>query len=143
MKDNNIQQLLEDPEHIPGDDLFQKIIGKQLYEVYIELEKIIAENGLQSEWRYYNDGKAWLWKVTFKKKTIVWISLWESYFKTGFYFTEKNNEGILKLNIDETIKASYLAAKPIGKLKPIVLDLENIDNLEDFRKIIDFKKSLK
>ena len=51
------------------------------------------------EWRYYNDGKAWLCKVVNKKKTVFWLSIWEHYFKTSFYFTEKHLESIDALNI--------------------------------------------
>ena len=74
------------------------------------------------EWRYYQDGKAWLCKITFRKKTVVWLSAWSDCFKLGFYFTEKSGGGIPGLHIKDSIKADYLNHQPIGKLKPLVVE---------------------
>ena len=143
MENNSGKQLLRDPEQTPNEILFNEILSKQLFQTYQELQKIVSDFGLLVEWRYYNDGKAWLCKITHKKKTIVWISLWESFFKSSFFFTEKNRSGIEGLDIDTTIKASFAGAKPIGKLIPLILDIESVSELEDFRKIVDYKLSLK
>lgn len=143
MEDKNCNQLLRNPEQIPNEELFKEILSIQLFQTYKEMQKIISGFGLSAEWRYYKDGKAWLCKITQKKKTIVWISLWESLFKSSFYFTEKNRSGIESLNIDTKIKTSFSKAKPIGKLIPLILDLENVTELENFKKIIDYKLSLR
>ncbi|PKP08994.1 MAG: hypothetical protein CVU09_13085 [Bacteroidetes bacterium HGW-Bacteroidetes-4] len=45
----------------------------------------LPETPWQVQWRYYNDGKAWLCKVSYKKKTVFWLSVWEAYFKVAFY----------------------------------------------------------
>ena len=44
--------------------------------------------------------KAWLYKVTKKKKTICWVSIYDNKFKTGFYFSDKAEDLITnsKLN---------------------------------------------
>lgn len=94
MEDNNCKQLLRNPEQIPSENLFKEILSKQLFQTYQEMQKILSDSGLQAEWRYYKDGKAWLCKITHKKKTIVWVSLWDSLFKSSFFFTEKNRSGI-------------------------------------------------
>lgn len=143
MEDNNCKQLLRNPEQIPSENLFKEILSKQLFQTYQEMQKILSDSGLQAEWRYYKDGKAWLCKITHKKKTIVWVSLWDSLFKSSFFFTEKNRSGIENLDIDTSIKTSFSKAKPIGKLIPLILDLGNISELENFKKIADYKLSLK
>ena len=105
MENKNSAQLLRNPEPEPGDRLFSDILSEQLYQTYEELLKMVSEMGLSHEWRYYNDGKAWLCKITHKKKTVAWLSLWENTFKTGFYFTEKTGAGIISLDIDNKIKS--------------------------------------
>ncbi len=104
---------------------------------------MVSEMGLSHEWRYYNDGKAWLCKITHKKKTVAWLSLWENTFKTGFYFTEKTGAGIISLDIDNKIKSSFSQNKPIGKLLPLTLEIDHKNKLEDFRKIAEYKMALK
>jgi hypothetical protein len=97
MKDMESEQLLRDPQQKPDEKLFKTILNKQLYHLYEELQNMLSKIGLSAEWRYYNDGKSWLYKITYKKKTIAWLSLWKYFFKTSFYFTEKTSAGIMKL----------------------------------------------
>ncbi len=143
MENINCRQLLRNPEQIPNEELFEEILPKQLLQTYKEIEKIIADFGLLIEWRYYNDGKAWLCKIIGKKKTVVWISLWEDLIKSSFYFTEKNRSGIESLPIDTKIKTSFSKEKSIGKLIPLILEIDNISELDNFKQIIEYKLSLK
>lgn len=141
MEDKSSKQILRNPEQIPSEELFKELLNQPLFQTFNEIQKIIADFGLSAEWRYYNDGKSWLYKVTFKKNTIVWISLWEQFFKASFYFTEKTRNGIENLNIDNTIKTSFSKEKPMGKLIPLILTIQNVDELDNFKKITEYKLS--
>ncbi len=143
MENQNSKQLLGDPGQIPGEALFREIMNETLFQTYAGLQEIISGTGLSGEWRYYNDGKAWLYKVTLKKKTVAWVSMWEESIKTSFYFTDKNRDGIMDLDIGEPVKTAFSQAKPIGKLIPLTLDLKQKEDAEDFRKIARYKMSLK
>jgi len=143
MEDRYPDHLLRDPLQEPGDKLFREILSEQICQTYEELLKIVSEMGLSHEWRYYNDGKAWLCKITHKKKTVAWLSLWGNAFKTGFYFTEKTGAGIESLDINSKIKSSFSTNKPIGKLIPLTLEIDNLTKLNDFRKIAEYKMALK
>jgi hypothetical protein len=81
--------------------------------------------------------------VTFRKKTVFWLSVWERKFKTGFYFTEKTRSGIFGLNVGEDVKKNFQEMKTVGKLFPLLLEIENKEQLEDLKTIIVYKKSLK
>ncbi len=139
----NPQQMLRDPEQIPGDRLFQTILDKNSYNIFRKIGECFIEAGLALNWRYYKDGKAWLGKVTYKKKTILWLSVWDEFFKTSFYFTEKTRLGVLNLDIDNKVKSSFAVVKPIGKLIPLVLEIKNEETLKELKSIIDYKKKLK
>ena len=136
--------LLTDPNQPPDKKTLAKSLGSG-YKAYEDLMNLITapDYSLQPEWRYYNDGKAWLCKVVHKKKTVFWLSVWEGgFFKTAFYFTEKTAAGIDTLDIDETIKKNFWAHKPVGKLLPLVIEVSDKDQLEDLMKIIEYKKRL-
>lgn len=92
------------------------------------------------EWRWYNDGKAWLCKATAKGKTVFWLSAWDGYFKTGFYFTDKTGAGIATLDIDPAHKSAFSSAKPIGKLIPLTLEIREEQDLKDLLELITFKQ---
>ncbi len=137
-------QLLRDKEIYPDNKILELTLG-DIYPVYNNFTNIITDDkyNLELQWNYYNDGKAWLCKVVYKKKTVFWLSIWAGYFKTSFFFTQKNDSGIKDLNIDESIKESYYSNKAIGKLKPLILDINTSGQLHDVLEIINYKKNLK
>ena len=138
-------QLLRDSEIIPTEKVLENTLGKEIFAVYKELTKIItsAEFELKPEWNFYKDGKAWLCKVIYKKKTVFWLSIWENHIKTSFYFMEKTRSGILELPINKRIKQDFEDTKIIGKLIPLILYIEKEEQLEDLKEVIKYKKGLK
>ena len=137
-------QLLREQDVFPEKEVLKKAIGDS-YLIFEELmERITApEYGLVANWNFYKDGKAWLNKVCYKKKTIFWLSVWDKSFKTGFYFSEKNCSGIAELGIEKSIKESFYSNKPIGRLMPLTILINRKDQIHDVLKIIEYKKSLK
>jgi len=133
-------QLLKDPDVFPSAETLEKVLDKQ-YPVFKEFIRTVEseEFELIPNWRYYNDGKAWLCKITLKKKTVFWLSVWSDCFKLAFYFTEKSGGGIPGLRIDDSIKAFYLNHKPIGRLKPIVVEVRMKSQLVDIKTLIKYK----
>lgn len=137
-------QLLREQEIFPSDEVLKNVLGN-VYPIYESVMNTItgSEYGLTHEWNYYKDGKSWLCKVSNKKKTVFWLSIWEGYFQIGFFFTEKHLEGIAALDIDGNIKDDFCKAKPIGKLIPMIFKISQKEQLPDLLKVVEFKKTLK
>ena len=142
MKEQTPQQLLRDPEQKPDEALFRSILTRTLFRVMEMIHRSLADAGIDLEWRYYKDGNAWLGKAMYRKKTIVWISLWENLVKAGFYFTQKTRPGVLDLPLSPEIKTLFAEAKPVGKLIPLILDIKDETALPDFITLINHKKTL-
>jgi len=136
--------LLKDPDTYPSNEILKSVL-KDSYSAYEETMKQItgADHGLVPQWNYYKDGKAWLCKVGFKKKTVFWLSVWDGYFKAGFYFVERHCPGIDKLDIDNSIKEEFKTKKPIGTLFPLAIEMRRKEQVKDLLTVIDYKKSLK
>jgi hypothetical protein len=137
-------QLLRDQEIFPSKEALSEVLG-DVYAAWEALEAQITqgEYGLMLEWNYYKDGKSWLCKVLNKKKTVMWLSVWEGFFKATFFFTEKHLEAIAALAIADTIKEDFCRTKPVGKLLPMLISISKLEQLDDLLKIIVFKKQLK
>ena len=138
------QMALRNAEIFPSDKVLKDTLG----DVYDVLESFLATITneaylLSFEWRYYNDGKAWLCKVQHKKKTILWLSVWEGFFKVSFFFTEKHLEAIAALDISEAIKTELASAKAIVRLIPMIFNINNASQLEELLTVVRFKKTLK
>ncbi|MCU0459012.1 MAG: DUF3788 domain-containing protein [Bacteroidales bacterium] len=136
--------MLTDPGIRPDREILSGILGEN-FPVY---EAMIAsvtgpECGLEPQWRWYNDGKAWLCKMVFKKKTILWLSVWDGFFKAGFYFVERHLQGIYELDIDPEIKEILVNSRPSGTLFPVTLEMRRKEQIADMLQLIDYKKRLK
>ena len=134
-------QLLRDPEIFPSKEVLEDILG-EVYSVLEELETILThdEFALSFNWHYYKDGKSWLCKVCHKKKTVFWLSIWDGFFKTSFFFLERHLEGIAALQIDDN---SYKMEKEWGKMLPMIFSINDKKQLPDLLKVIEFKKKSK
>ncbi len=95
--------------------------------------------GVSMEWRYYNDGKSWLCKLVFRKKTVCWISAWDGFFRTTFYFTDKNAKGIDGLDIDPALKQDFRSGDSTGKLKPLRVTVGTKKALADVFRLVRYK----
>ena len=133
--------LLREPEIIPSKEVLKDALG-EVYSVLEELETQLTETefALTFDWHYYRDSKGWLCKVCHKKKTVFWLSVWEGFFKTSFFFLERHLEGIAALEIDEN---SFTIEKEWGKMIPLIFTINNKKQFPDLLKVIEFKKKSK
>jgi len=137
---SNERPLLNEPEIFPTVEILKGILGKS-YAVFEELSKKLTEEfGITFVWHYYRDSKAWLCKVAYKKKTIFWLSAWNGYFKTSFYFMERHLEGITALGIDDS---RFTTEKEWGKMIPVIFNISKSEQLPDLLKMVVFKKNSK
>ncbi|MDL2313269.1 DUF3788 domain-containing protein [Bacteroidales bacterium OttesenSCG-928-B11] len=144
MNVENQIMLLREAEIEPTEEVLEQVLEKEIFNVYQEILKIItSEFDLQYEWRFYKDGKSWLFKAVYKRKTIFWLSAWRGFIKISFFFTEKTRSGIFDLPISGEIKEKFDTTKATGKLIALILDIEQEKQLNDFREIAKYKKSLK
>ncbi len=132
---------LRDASIYPDAIVLQDILGDS-YEAYSELLAMYNENGLEYEWRYYKDGKAWLCKVQKKKKTIVWMSAWKGYMKATIYIQDKYIEELNRLELSEDTKRMIFSVKNVGKSKPCMFGIRDTYVLKDFEKVLRYKMSV-
>ena len=134
-------KLLTDPETFPSQEVLKSALGKT-YSVFAALEAQLTQDefALTFNWRYYNDYKAWLCKVAYKKKTVFWLSVWKGFFKTSFFFLKRHMEGIAELDIAEE---SYLMEKEWGKMIPVIFNVRSKKQFADLFKVVEFKKAAK
>ncbi len=119
-------QLLKDKTIPPDDD----VLKNPLY--------ITLTEGLQPQWRYYNDGKAWLCKVTDGRKTMFWLSVWEGFFRVSFFFVQRHLEGLAALGI-----AHGELEKEWGRMLPLIFDVRDETPIVEIRRVVGFKKKAK
>jgi hypothetical protein len=136
--------LLNDQTEYPSDEVLTRCLGKAkpAWDAFAAgIPERLPEASL--EWRYYNDGKAWLCKLVRGKKTVCWISVWDKFFKTAFYFTQKSDKDIAALPIPAELKDRYREHAAIGKLKPLVIEVKTRKALDPVFVVVKYKAALK
>ena len=149
----NTEQRLRNPDIQVSSVVIAEALG-EANSSYLKFVKGLARHDIQLEWRYYNDGKAWLAKGTYNwigsrggqnKTTVFWLSIWDGFFKVTIYVPEKARPSTFSLPLDNEVKLMISGSKQMGKLKyfPIVFDLYTDELFEAIFSLIDFRKSIK
>lgn len=137
-------RCLNDKNIYPDDEVLTHYLGKakNAWDSFMDLLKVEYPL-ISTEWRYYNDGKSWLCKVTKKAKTVCWISVWKEFFKVTFYFNVRMEEVIKNSPLDEKIKEQWMKNKNFGKIKPITIEVRKKTDLKTITKLIELKENIK
>jgi hypothetical protein len=135
---------LKDKNIVPEDDLIFSIIGenKILWQSIMQ-HMHIHYNNITEEWRYYNDGKQWLFKLLQKKKTIFWISIVKDTFRITFYFGDKAEPLIFTSDLPESIKHDFRTGKRYGKIRPVSLKICDQTDVDPVLKLAAIKCKMK
>jgi GTP cyclohydrolase II len=122
------------------EDVLQNFLG-QVYEAWkaLETELTQGEFALTYNWIYDHKTKLWLCKVVQGKTPVLYLWAAEGFFRAVFYFTEKQFEAISALDISERKKESLRRTKPVGKLLPVLIEIDSREQLPDFLKIVKIK----
>ena len=135
---------LNNPDDYPDDAVIKQHLGdaKTAWDQYAGILRNEYPQ-FTPEWRYYKDGHAWLCKVTKKKKTIHWIAVFQGYFKTTFYFTEKAADLIKNSNLKQEYIDQFITGKTYGKIKGVSVSVRQPSDLDMTRILIGIKEKLK
>ncbi|MFA7418165.1 MAG: DUF3788 family protein [Melioribacteraceae bacterium] len=136
--------VLKDKEIYPTEEVIFSHIGKT--QTYWEalFDHIHANHpDFKEEWRYYNDGKSWLMKITHKANTIFWLSVIPKAFRITFYFGDKAEPAILNSAIPDELKKDFMEGKRYGKIRGLTLVMKNKNNIESAKELITVKLNTK
>lgn len=132
--------VLSDETVHPTEELIFSIIGdkellwKQTMSYLYDNHKDITE-----AWKYYRDGKSWLFRTLRKKSTIFWIRILEDTFRIAFWFADRLETVIIQSDLPASMKKEYEQAKRFNKSRCIYIDMQDSDDFQNVKKLIDLK----
>ena len=133
-------KILSDENVIPNEEqVFSIIKDKELIWKQIMSYLYDHNNDITEVWKYYNDGKSWLFRTIKKKKTIFWIRILDNTFRIAFWFANRLEPIILESKLPKSIKEEYLNAKTFNKSKSIYIDVVDFKDLANIKILIDLK----
>ena len=131
-------------EEFPDDKVLNRCLGKvkNTWDSFIEFING-SYPSFSGQWRYYKDGKSWLYKITKKKKTICWVSVYSNKFKTTFYFPDKAEDLITASKLRKQYIDQFVHGKRYGKIRGITVDVNKPVDLNSTKKLIEIKEQVK
>ncbi len=152
MKNNNKLPLkLTDPNVEPTSEVLKNTL-KESYHAYEELSAILTSEKycLTMDWIFRKNilemgTQAWHCRVVYKKKTIFWLSAFDGYFRTTFFFLDRHIEGINELgtNEDSFQLGKEFWAVPTIIFVPLYFDINSNEQFPDLLKIVEYRKEVK
>jgi hypothetical protein len=135
---------LKDENEYPSDEVLSRYLG-QVMNTWDSFVDLINENYplFSGEWRYYKDGKNWLYKITKRKKTICWISIYHNMFKTTFYLPDRAEDLICKSNLDPEYIEKFINGKKFGNTRGVTVVIKNVSDLRNIKLLMGIKEQLK
>jgi hypothetical protein len=135
--------ILTDPNVQPTDELIYSIIG----ESSVYWQKIIEylhgkHSDITGVWRFYNDGKCWLYRTLRKTKTIYWAGILKDTFRITFYLSDKAEPLIEESSLSENIKEEFWNTKG-SKFRAVTVVMHSAEDLENVLKLIEIKLKIK
>jgi hypothetical protein len=136
--------VLSERNQYPTERIIFSHIGrsKALWQAFFEYSHE-QHPDLAEEWRYYNDGKSWLMKVTRKSKTLFWLSIIKDAFQTTFYFTAKAEEAIENSSLSNELKEQFKNGKNYGKIRGLTIVFRSEKDIENAKVLLSLKLSIK
>ena len=136
--------ILSDPMVEPSPEFLKEVL-KEKYAWWTEIRDHVTGHypHITEVWKYYNDGKQWLYRLMQKKNTIFWLAVMADSYRITFYFPKKAEALITASDLPEEMKADFLTARSSGQIRPISLKMERASDVERVKQLVALKLTIK
>lgn len=97
--------------------------------------------GLVGEWKFSGPKFGWSFRISDKRRVIIYLLPRDQYFKVAFVFGQKATDRILEGKFDEEIKAELQAAKVYAEGRGIRIAVRDNSITIDIQELINIKIS--
>ena len=97
--------------------------------------------GLVGEWKFSGPKFGWSFRISDKRRVIIYLLPRDQYFKVAFVFGQKATDRILEGKFDEEIKAELQAAKVHAEGRGLRIDVRDKAKISDIFGLINVKIS--
>jgi len=135
---------LNNKDEFPDDEVLSRHLGaaKRAWDSFLNLIKEDYPS-FCGEWRYYNDGKSWLYKITKKKRTICWVSVRPKAFRTTCFFLDRAEDVIVASKLKKEYIDQFRQGKRYGKMRGVTVTIKKPADLNATKTLIDIKERVK
>ncbi|MGE0638172.1 MAG: DUF3788 domain-containing protein [Bacteroidia bacterium] len=93
----------------------------------------------KEEWNYSSEKYGWSFRISDKRRVLIYLLPRNNFFKTAFVFGQKATDEILKSDVSDSIKKELNAAKVYAEGRGIRLEVKDKTLISDIKKLISIK----
>ncbi len=136
--------ILTDPLVEPSREFLKEVL-KEKYDWWMEIRDHVTGSypHVTEIWKYYNDGKQWLYRLMQKKNTIFWLAVMADTYRITFYLPKRAEPVISGSALPESIRTEFLTTRSYGQIRPITLTMEEPSQVETVKQLVALKLGLK
>lgn len=121
-----------------------KDLKKALGETFVLWEEIVnftqkTKPDAKEEWKYSSEKYGWSFRISDKKRVIIYLLPRDKFFKVALLFGQKAVDTILKSDISEKNKTEIKNAKVYAEGRGIRMDVMDAAILSDIKKLTTIK----
>lgn len=135
-----MKSIFLDKDLTPGTKELKKALG-DTYSVWQTLAEFTKKSypSATEEWKYTSAKFGWSFRISDKKRVLLYLLPRDKFFKVAFVFGQKATDEILKSKIAENIKTELKNAKVYAEGRGIRIDIKDDALTSDIKKLIKIK----
>lgn len=135
-----MQSIFMDKGKKPGEAELKSALSKTFpYWKTIEEFTLKAEPSAKGDWHFSGAKFGWSFRISDKKRVIIYLLPRDGFFKAAFVFGGKAYEEIMASDVSDEIKNELKAAKPYAEGRGIRLEVKSKTTVRDIKKLIKIK----
>lgn len=91
------------------------------------------------EWKYSGVKHGWYYRISDKKRAIIYLLPREGYFKVAFVFGQRATTQLLESTVSDEIKTELQNAKVYAEGRGIRIEIKEGSKIEDIKKLVEIK----
>jgi len=130
-KERNMEKsVLDDVNEYPSEEVLKRHLGRGIASWRAFQEHLKTHDpALNDEWKFYKDGKSWLYKVTCKRLTLCWVTVFKSRFMASCYFPDRAEDAVLN-NLNKDCIDQFQNGPRVGKTRAVSVKIRKLADLK-------------
>lgn len=132
--------IFTDKTKMPDDNDLKTAV-KDTFEIWNSLKEFTLQNQPKAicTWNYPGAKYGWSFKISDKKRAIIYLLPRDSYFKAAFVFGKKAVDQIMNSSLQEEIKTELINAKEYAEGRGIRIDVKDLSIADSIKELIKIK----
>ena len=135
-----MKSIFTDKVVIPSDAALEKALGST-YTLWRQIAEHVMAIDPQAtkEWKYPGDKYGWGFRISDKKRVLVYLLPRDGFFRVAFVFGQKAIDTIMKSTVSEPVKEELRTAKVYAEGRGIRIEVRDEAPVKDIRNLVEIK----